>query len=90
MDYFQAQDFFKQLYPNKKISYEFDEKCHRVHELIYTDGVPNPVHHVENDKVKVSVEGMDPIYVSIMPHRECYTWDLMKKMINSKPNPSQP
>lgn len=84
MDFFSAQDFFQKLYPGKDIKYEFDEKCHRKHELIYTDGIPNPVHHVENDKVKVTVEGSDPIYVPIAPHRECYEWEAIKKIINSK------
>ena len=84
MDFFQVQDVFKQMHPGKNISFEFDEKCHRVHELVYTDGVPNPVHHIENNKVKVTVEGNDPIYVSILPHRECATWDHMKSLINKK------
>lgn len=84
MNYFEAKEMFKKMYPEKKIDFEFDEKCHRVHELIYTDGKPNPVHHIENDKVKVSVEGMDAIYVPIQPHRECATWEHMKSLINSK------
>ena len=89
MDFYELQDFFKQMNPGKSIGYEFDEKCHRVHELIYTDGVPNPVHHIENDKVKVAVEGQKPTYVKIMPHRECATWDHMKKLINAKSDPIQ-
>jgi hypothetical protein len=87
MNFFQVQDLFKQLHPGKKVSFEFDEKCHRQHEIIYTDGIPNPMHHIENNKVKVSVEGLAPIYVDIIPHRECCTWDQMKKMILSKPDP---
>lgn len=89
MNFFQAQDFFSQMYPGKKIIYEFDEKCHRFHELVYTDGIPNPVHHVENHKVKVTVEGMTPIYVPIMPHRECYTWAAIKEIIMKKPDPKE-
>ncbi len=84
MNFFEAQDMFKKMYPGKEIKFEFDEKCHRFHELIYTDGVPNPVHHIESNKVKVSVEGMQPIYSPIQPHRECVTWEHMKKLINSK------
>lgn len=84
MDFFQTQDFFKQLHPEKKISYEFDEKCHRVHEIIYTDGKPNPIHHIESDKVKITVEGQETVYISIMPHREIATWEYMKEMINKK------
>lgn len=84
MNLYEAQDFFKKTYPGKKISFEFDEKCHRVHELIYTDGNPNVVHHVENRQVKVTVEGMDPMYVPIDPHRETYSWADIKRIINSK------
>jgi len=87
MDFFQVQDFFKQMHPEKKISYEFDDKCHRFHELVYTDGIPNPIHHVENHKVKVTVEEMAPIYVPIAPHRECYTWEEIKKVINRMLDP---
>lgn len=87
MDYYQAKDFFKQMYPGKTITFEFDEKCHRFHQLVYTDGIPNPIHHIENNQIKVTVEGMDPIYVPIQPHRECAPWDHMKKLINSKPDP---
>ena len=84
MNYYQVQDMFKSMYPGKTITYEFDEKCHRIHELIYTDGKPNPHHHIENQKVRVNVEGMDPIYVPIIPHRETCTWEHIKKIINSK------
>jgi hypothetical protein len=87
MDFLQAQEFLAKAYPDKKIIYEFDEKCHRFHELVYTDGVPNPVHHVENNRVKVTVEGLEPMYVPIAPHRECYTWEAIKALILSKPDP---
>lgn len=88
MDFFQAQDLFNKMHPGKKVSFEFDEKCQRVHELIYTDGIPNHIHHIENNKVKVTVEGQEPVYISILPHRECATWDYMKKLINSKQDPT--
>lgn len=84
MDFFEAQDFFKKMYPNKKISFEFDEKCHHIHELVYTDGLPNVVHHIENNKVKINIEGMPSQYINIKPHRLNYVWSDMKNMINSK------
>ncbi len=90
MDFIQAQDLFKNMFPGKTIKYEFDEKCHRFHELTYTDGIPNAIHHIENNKVKVTVQGMDSQYVSIKPHRECCSWETMKKMINSKEDPQNP
>jgi len=71
MNFFEAQDFFKQMYPGKSIQYEFDKKCCRACEITYTDGIENPIHHVENNKVKITVEGMDSIYIPIELHREC-------------------
>lgn len=84
MNFFQAQDFFKKLYPGKNIFFEFDDKCHRFHELVFTDGKPHSLHHIECDKVKVTVEGNVPIYVDIVPHRFNLEWEEIKKIINSK------
>lgn len=84
MNFFEAQDLFRQIYPDKQITFEFDEKCQRVNEIIYTDGVPNEFHHIENNKVKVNVQGMDPVYVSIAPHREICTWQYLRDLIASK------
>lgn len=84
MNYYEAQEFFKKANPNKKIDFELDEKCHRVHEIIYTDGFPNPVHHIESNQLKVTVEGSDPVYVPIAPHREACTWEHMQGLLSSK------
>lgn len=84
MNFFQLQDFLNKLHPEKNISFEFDEKCHRIYELVYTDGQPNPVHHIENDRVKVTIEGQKPTYMQIQPHRQCATWEHMKSLINLK------
>lgn len=84
MNFFEVQDLFKSMHPGKNITFEFDEKCHRFHELVYTDGVPNVIHHVENHKVKVTIEGMDSIYVPISPHRENCSWSNIKDIVNSK------
>lgn len=84
MNFYETQDMFKQIYPGKQISFEFDDKCCRVHEIIYTDGLPNEAHHIENNKVKVTIEGMDSIYVPILPHRQVCTWSHMKNLIASK------
>ena len=84
MDFIQAQDFFANLYPGKKITYEFDENCHRFHELVHTNGKPNLYHHIENNKVKVTVEDQDAVYVPIAPHRETCTWAHISKIIAGK------
>jgi len=83
MDFFQVQDFMKQMHPGKEIKYCFDQKCHRVYELVITDGKANPIHHVENNKVRVDVEGMASVYVPIIPHRETYIHEAMLELIKS-------
>lgn len=84
MDFFQAQEFFAKMYPGKKIAYEFDDTCHRTIELVHTDGMPNLIHHVECNKVKVNVEGIEPIYCPIQAHRFNTTWMAAKAYINAK------
>jgi len=78
MNFFQAQTFFKRMYPNKEIQFEFDEKCLGRVELEYTDGELNPIHHVENNKLKVTVFDMDAIYVDIAPHRQNFTTEALE------------
>lgn len=82
MNFFQAQDFIKKMHPGKNIKFSFDNKCHRFYEIVMNDGKSNPIHHVENNKVRVEVEGLEPIYVDIQPHRECRTSDEMKNLIS--------
>ena len=84
MNLYETQDFFKEMYPGKDIKYEFDEACHRTKEFVFTQGKPNCIHHIDCNKVKVTVDGMDPRYVPISSHRICGTWVEMKKMITSQ------
>lgn len=84
MDFYQAKDFLKEMYPGKEIKYEFDEACHRTKEFVYTDGKPNIVHHIECNKVKYTVEGLEAKYLPIMPQRFNLAWADMKKMISDQ------
>lgn len=81
MNLFQTQDFFKNLYKDKSVKFEFDQKCHSRYELIIVEGKLNPVHHLENDKIKVTVEDMDSVYVPISPHRQNFTTEEMLNFI---------
>ena len=83
MDFFEAQDFMKKMYPDKNISFEFDDNCHRTVEIVYTDGKPHMINHVECCKVKAVIEGMDPIYIPIAPHRFNTTWMGAKQYFNN-------
>ena len=82
MNFFEAQDFFKKMYPEILVSFEFDEKCMRTMEIIHTDGQVNPVHHIEYNKVKVTPLGSDSIYVPIAPHRMNVEWEQAKAHLN--------
>lgn len=84
MNLYEAQEFFKQANPGKKIDFDFDEKCHRFNELVMTDGLPNMVHHIECNKVKVTIEGQNSVYVPIQSHRLGITWKTMLDMLNAK------
>jgi hypothetical protein len=81
MNYFEAQEYFKKAYPGKNITFEFDDKTIRQIECIYTDGNLHPVNHVEHQKLKVTVEGAEPVYIPIMPHRECWSADKVKQKL---------
>jgi hypothetical protein len=84
MNFYEAQDFFKKLYPDVLVSFEFDEKCHRFYEFVMTDGLPNDMHHIECHKVKVTIPGMPIQYVPIQPHRLTCDWNYMNGLISSK------
>lgn len=84
MDFYEAIEFFKGMFPDKQITYEFDDKCQRSLEIIHTDGLPNVVHHIECNKVKINIDGIPPQYVPIKPHRLGCSWASIKKMVNDK------
>lgn len=83
MNLYEAQDFFKKMYPDKLVIFEFDKNCIKQLEIIHTDGGANPIHHVEYEKVKVSTDGVQPQYVPIAPHRMCMEWQCVKDHVNN-------
>lgn len=87
MNLYEAQDFFKKMYPDKLVTFEFDKKCIRTFEIVHTDGKPNPYHHIEYNQVKVTPQDAESIYVPIAPHRMSCSWDESKKHINSLSDP---
>lgn len=84
MDLFQAQDFMKEMYPSKDISFEFDDNCHRIVEMVFTNGSPHLMHHVECNKVKVNIPGEPSRYVPISPHRITTTLNALVQYLSSK------
>lgn len=83
MNLYEAQDFFKKMYPDNACVFEFDDNCIRQCEMIMTDGLPHRVNHVEYQKVKVTPKDMPSVYIPISPHRMNVSWANYKKIISS-------
>lgn len=73
MDFQEAKETFSNMFTDKSVTYTFDDNCIRQIELIMEDGFPNIVHHVEYNKVKISVEGLPDKYVPIQSYRMTIT-----------------
>lgn len=71
MNLYEAIEFFSRANPEKNVLCNFDKKCIKTIELTFTDGNLNEIFHVENNRLKVSVEGSDPVYIPIQSHRFC-------------------
>jgi hypothetical protein len=83
MNFYEAQDFFKKMYTDKLVTFEFDNKCIRQIEAIHTDGEIHDINHVEYRQVKVTPQGLPSVYVPIQPHRMCIKAEDLKKHISS-------
>lgn len=83
MNFFEAQEFFKKMYPDKLITFEFDDKCIAQIECIYTDGDIHMINHIEYRQVKCTPQGMPSTYIPIQPHRMMISAEEMKKKISS-------
>lgn len=81
MNFFEAQEFIKKMNPGKEVKFDFDERCIRVIELVFYEGLPNPIHHIEYNQCKALLDGQEPIYVPIAPHRMNCDLDYVKKLI---------
>lgn len=79
MNLIEAHEFFKSMNPGKNVKLEFDQSCLYQIEIIHTDSLAHIMNHVEYRKVKVTVEGNNPVYVPIAPHREIMTLSDVKK-----------
>jgi hypothetical protein len=91
MNFFEAQEFFKQMYPGKPVLFEFDSSCIRFIECVHTDNEMHDTNHIQYEKLKVTVQGMQPVYIPIMPHRMLISADDVKKHIaNVKVKKNEP
>lgn len=84
MNIYEAKDTLKKMFADKLVTFDLDENCIKQMECVMTEGFPNMMHHIEFDKIKISVEGSSDQYIPIQPHRENMTWSTFKKMISDK------
>lgn len=82
MNLYELQDFINKKYPDKTKTFEFDKNCHRELSFIFTEGEAHPIHHLACTRCKVTVEGMQPEYWPIQPHRMNVSWNTAKGHIN--------
>lgn len=81
MNLFEAQEFFNKMHKGKEIKYEFDNMCMRQIEIVHSDSLPHLVNHVEYHKLRVTVEGEEPLYLPIAPHRMGISFAEIKKYV---------
>lgn len=82
MDFYEAKDFFKQMYPNKLVEYNFDNSCIRQVDCVFTKNQIHANCHIEYRQVRVTVGGQESFYVPIEPHRMIITCKELKKLIH--------
>lgn len=90
MDFFEAQDFFKNMYQGKNVQFIFDMDCLREMSYIVTDGKCNEYCHCRYDKVKVLVDGEQNHIVPIGNHRATLKANDMKPELNKMDLHMQP
>lgn len=83
MNLYETKDFFKKLYPNKEVLFEFDNNCIRSIEITQTEGKAHLYHHIDYDKLKVTPNGDPSVYIPISNHREVCTFEWIKNHINT-------
>ncbi len=73
------------MFPDKLVSFEFDQNCYHSIEVMMTEGLPNLIHHIECRQVKLKVDGEPDRYVPLgNPHRIGCSWSDLKNIIKDK------
>lgn len=74
------------MYPKAEVAFDFDDKCLKKEELIFSEGLPHENHHVVYNQVKAMIDGQDPIYIPIDNHREVVSWSKVKEKVSRMPS----
>ncbi len=82
MDFFEAQEFAKSMYPGNKCTFQFDMDCMREMSFVLTEGQYHDTCHGTYNKVKVFVDGEFKHLIPIKNHRACFQADEMKTELN--------
>ena len=70
MRIFDVQKNMQKMNPGKTVTVDLDDNSICAFELMADGGNPNLFGHVCFDRAKVSIEGMDPVYLEIEHHRQ--------------------
>ncbi len=81
MNFFEAQEFIKKVNPGKDIKFEFDKQCVRTIEFIFSNGEPHEIPHVQYEKIKITIEKQEPMYIQISPHRVTLSYDQARDLV---------
>lgn len=84
MNLIELQQMMTKSFPEKNIMYDFDYNCGHIINICLNDGVPHLFHQVEFNRVKMTIEGMEPQYVGIQANRVPCTWTDIQKLIEEK------
>jgi len=79
MKIFEVKSTVEQMHPGKAVEVDLDDTCICAFEHVGVSGVPNLFGHVCFNRAKVTVEGMEPVYMSITNHRQAVGAAEMKR-----------
>ena len=81
MKIFEVKSMMEKMHPGKSVDVDLDDQCICAFDQVANNGVPNLFGHVCFNKAKVTIEGMEPIYMPIMDHRQAVGVAEMKRKI---------
>lgn len=88
MNVFQAKEIFNNVFKDKKLEWGFDNNCMTSLCCFTSEGLPNSMHVIYFNKVKLTLEDGTINYIPIEDHQATMTWaavrDFMSKFIDSE------
>ena len=83
MNIYEAEDFVRDLYPDRKIYLDLDRECYKCVCICLDHGKPNENGYVDCSKVKFVVDGIKDIYIPIEMYRKYLRYKEILEIINN-------